>query len=171
MNDAEPFQRAHAAALRFLSYRPRSEAEVRTRLRRTFAAPLVERVIENLKEQALVDDARFARQWRESRESLRPRSAWAIKRELMAKGVDTALADQATRDVDDGESAYQAALNPARKLGGADLPTFRRRVWGYLKRRGFSDSVSRRAIDQLWEETTRAKNGLAADGTREAEWT
>ena len=152
MNDVEPFQRAHAAALRLLSYRPRSEAEVRTRLRRNFTAHLVERVLEALRKQDLIDDSKFARQWRESRESLKPRSAWAIKRELMAKGVDTALADQAVWDVDDGESAYRAALGPARKLNGVDLPTFRRRLWGYLKRRGFSDSDSRLTINRLWEE-------------------
>ena len=152
MNDTDPFQRAQAAALRFLSYRPRSEAEVRSRLRRSSPPHLADQVIDDLKERGLVDDAMFARMWRDSRESLKPRSAWAIKRELIAKGVDDALAAKTVEAVDDEESAYRAALSPARRLRGADFTTFHRRLWGYLRRRGFSDSVCRHTLDRLWNE-------------------
>ena len=149
MNDTEPFQQARAAALRFLTYRPRTEAEVRSRLRRNFPPQTADRVIDDLKERGLLDDAMFARLWRDSRETLRPRSAWAIKRELIAKGVDDGLAAETVQDVDDEESAYRAALSPARRLRGADFPTFHRRLWGYLRRRGFSDSVCRHTLDRL----------------------
>jgi len=169
--DTEPFRRAHASALRLLSYKPRSEAEVQARLRHRFPPDVVETVVRSLKERSLVDDAAFARAWAESRSSHRPRSAWAVKRELMSKGVDRTLAEDSVRGIDDDDGAYRAALPQARRLAEEGFDTFRRRLWGYLKRRGYSDSVSRRAIDQLWEETTRAKNGLTADGTREAEWT
>ena len=152
MSDTEPFKRAHDAALRFLSYRPRSEAEVRVRLLRRFPEPLVEQVIGALREQALVDDASFASSWKESRDALKPRSAWAVKRELIAKGVDRSLAEEAVRDMDDEESAYRAGLKLAQKVKGADLPTFRHKLRGYLQRRGFADSVSRRTINRLWED-------------------
>ena len=152
MNDSKPVQRAHAAALRLLSYGPRSEAEVRDRLLRRFPEPLVAEVMEALREQALVDDASFARMWTESRESLKPRSASAVKRELLAKGIDRAVAEEAVRDMDEEEGAYRAGLKPTRRLGGADFPTFHRKLWGYLQRRGFSNSVSRHTIDRLWEE-------------------
>ena len=105
-----------------------------------------------LKAQKLVDDPTFARLWTQSRESSKPRSGWAVKRELIAKGVEAGLADEAVRDIDDEESAYRAGLGQARKVGGADLPTFRRRLWGYLQRRGFSQSVSRGTINRLWED-------------------
>ena len=155
MSDTEPSQRAHAAALRFLSYRPRSEAEVRNRLRRRFPEPLVDEVVELLKEESLVDDARFAGLWAESRESHKPRSAWAVKRELIAKGVDSSLAQEAVQDIDDTESAYRAATKQAHKHVEADFLTFRRRLWAYLQRRGFSASVSRQTTQRLWEEMGR----------------
>ena len=149
MSDTEPFKRAHAAALRFLSHRPRSEAEVRTHLHRRFSATLSQRVVESLKEDSLLDDSAFALLWKESRVSHRPRSAWAIKRELAAKGVRKGLAEEAVRDVDDYDTAYRAGLVPARRIGAADLATFRRRLWGFLRRRGFSESVSRQTINRL----------------------
>ena len=152
MNDDEAFQRAMATALRFLSYRPRSAAEVRSRLRRRFPHPIAERVIESLAEQSLVDDSKFARLWRDSRESTNPRSATAIKRELMSKGVSRDIADEASREVDDRDSAYRAGAKHARRLEQADFQTFRRRLSSYLMRRGFSRSLTRDTVARLWEE-------------------
>ena len=152
MNDSESFKRAGAAALRFLSYRPRSEAEVRARLRRCFPSHIVQQVMESLAEQALVNDAAFAKLWRSSRDSLNPRSAAAIRRELITKGVARDVADAAVRDADDEASAYRAALKWTRRLDQADFPTFRRRLWGYLQRRGFGDSMTRHTIARLWDE-------------------
>ena len=152
MSDSEPFQRASAAALRFLSYRPRSEAEIRIRLQRRFPPHVVEQVIEALTDQDLVDDYKFAELWRDSRTSLNPRSAAAIRRELIEKGVDREIADDAVRDIDDLESAYRAGLKLARRLHQADFATFRRRLWGYLQRRGFNGSVARHIIARLWKE-------------------
>jgi regulatory protein len=152
MSDTEPFQRAHSAALRFLSHRQRSESEVRTRLQRSFPAPLVDQVIEALKERHVLDDSEFARQWTESRDSLKPRSARAVERELLAKGVEQGLASDAVRGLDDEENAYRAGLARSARMDVTDLNAFRGRLWGYLKRRGFSDSVSRKAIDRVWRE-------------------
>ena len=158
MNDTEPFQRARDAALRFLSYRPRSEAEVKTRLQRRFPSYVVQQVMETLAEQDLLDDATFAKLWRNSRDTLNPRSAAAIKRELVAKGVASETAAAAVADVDDNDSAYRAGLKPARRLDQADFPTFRRRLWGYLQRRGFSHSVTRQTIARLWDERQEKDN-------------
>jgi len=155
MNDTEPVQRAHAAALRYLSYRPRSEAEVRARLRRRYSESLVEQVLELLRDESMVDDAKFAAQWRDSRSANNPRSALAVKRELIAKGVDNGVAQEAVQGVDDGESAYRAGLKQARKYDNPDIATFRRRLMGYLRRRGYSDSVSRNTVGRLWEEMGR----------------
>ncbi|MDP6402581.1 MAG: regulatory protein RecX [SAR202 cluster bacterium] len=152
MNDTEPHQRATAAALRFLSHRPRSKEEVRTRLRRSFPADVVDQVIDDLTERSLVDDSSFAKLWRDSRDSFNPRSATAIKRELISKGVAGDLAQRTVDDLDDMDSAYRAGLKHARRLERADLSTYRRRLWGYLQRRGFSSSVTRQTIARLLDE-------------------
>ena len=165
MNDSESFQRANAAALRLLSYRPRSEAEVRNRLRGRFPPHVVEQVIESLEEQALVDDSKFAKLWRDSRDSLNPRSASTIRRELISKGVASDTAEAAVDNMDDEDSAYRAGLKPARRLQSADLPLFRRRLWGHLRRRGFSDSVARRTIARLWDEHRSAPGQPRSDSS------
>ena len=152
MKDEEPLSRAYNAALRLLSYRPRSEAELKARLLRRFSMPTIENVLASLKEQHLLDDVSFAHFWRHSRESSRPRSATLIRRELMTKGVSREIAEAAIEDMDDDESAYRAGLKAARHLEKADFVTFRRKVWSYLQRRGFGPSLIRRTVNRLWEE-------------------
>ena len=152
MNDSESFQRACAAAQRFLSYRPRSEAEVRARLSRRFPQDVVGEVLAYLRERGLIDDGDFSRLWTNSRVSFKPRSAAVIKRELLSKGIDRDIAESAIRDVDDQDSAYRAGLRLAHKLDDSDHATFRRRLWSHLQRRGFGSSVTRRAIALLWDE-------------------
>ncbi len=62
-------------AYRFLSYRPRSEAEMKDRLhRRGIEDSKIEIIINKLKEQHLLDDTAFAQFWKENRDTFRPRS-------------------------------------------------------------------------------------------------
>ena len=152
MKDSDPFQRASNAALRFLSHRPRSEAEVRTRLGRRFPPAIVDRVLDDLKDRGLVNDAEFASLWRDSRSSFNPRSAASIRRELAAKGVDRDIADDAVRNMDDLDGACRAGRRLAQRLASSDFTSFHGRLRGHLHRRGFNTSVARKAISLLWNE-------------------
>jgi len=110
-------QRCLNAAYRYLSYRPRSESEVREKLqRRGFDGDCTEAAISRLREQGLVDDAAFAQFWKENRESFSPRSQRLTRLELKRKGVGSDVIEQVTADVDDGDSAYRAALGKVRRL-------------------------------------------------------
>ena len=163
MSGRGQYDAAWGAALRLLTYRPRTEREVRDRLVRRFSEDTVEDVVAALRAQGLLDDARFSRQWAESRSARKPRSARMIARELLAKGVDGALAEEAVSEVDDEDAAYRACL----KYSGAGSRThdaaFQRRLLAYLQRRGFSQSVSRRAIGRLMDELA-AEGGARSDG-------
>jgi regulatory protein len=144
------------AALRFLGPRPRSEAEIRARLnRRGFDAETVERTLGRLRERGLVDDAAFARFWRENRESFRPRSSRLMGLELRRLGVDAGTVAEATAGVDDERGAYRAAQRKARLLAGLDYPAFRKRLGGFLRRCGFDYEVVNRTVDLVWQEQTR----------------
>ena len=139
------------AATHFLGYRPRSEFEVRERLqRRGFDDNTVEGVIAKLKEQGLVDDVAFAQFWKENRDSFSPRSQWLTKLELRQKGVTDDIIDQVIETIDDDDNAYRAALSKARSLPRSDYQGFRRRLGGYLKRRGFGYGVINHTIERLW---------------------
>lgn len=152
MSTDESFRKAQEVALRLLSYRARSETELRTRLNRRFAAPTVDRVLRSLKKRSLVNDQEFAVLWAESRNRQKPRSAAAIRRELVSKGVSPDTAASAASIVDDEESAIRAGTRFARRMVDADFGSFRRRLGGYLQRRGYSGGLTRRTISRLWEE-------------------
>lgn len=150
---ADLFHRGYNSALHYLSFRQRTELEIRQRLlRRGFGESTIERVIARLREQGLVDDVAFAQFWRNNRESFKPRSRYLIGQELRRKGVAPEAIEQATAGIDDEASAYQAAQRKARLLRNANYQDFRRRLGGYLRQRGFGYEVIKHAVERLWQE-------------------
>ncbi len=150
---SDHFHRCFNAAARYLSYRPRSEPELRERLhQRGFDGDSVEAVITRLKEQGLVDDIAFAQFWKDNRESFSPRSQWLTKLELRRKGIADTIIAQVVDAIDDEDSAYRAALKKARILSPSDYQSFRRRLGEYLRRRGFSYEVINHTTERLWQE-------------------
>jgi regulatory protein len=137
----------------FLSYRPRSEAEMKDRLRRRgYEDSKIEIIINKLKEQNLLDDTAFAQFWKENRDTFRPRSQRLTRLELKKKGVADEIIKEVTDDSDDMQSAYQAALHKAQHLPNQDYEVFRRRLGDYLKRRGFGYTVISQTVKRLWQE-------------------
>ncbi|MDD4877077.1 MAG: RecX family transcriptional regulator [Dehalococcoidales bacterium] len=158
LTKADQYYRCLNAATNYLSYRPRSELELRKRLQqRGFNDISIETTINKLKEQGLVDDQAFAQFWKENRDLFNQRSQWLIKMELKQKGIADYIIEQVTDTIDDEDSAYRAAQNKCRSLPLFDYQNFRRRLGEYLKRRGFSYIVINKTIEQLWEEKTTSK--------------
>jgi len=153
LKKADLFQRCLTAAFHFLSYRPRSEAELRQRLnRRGFDGDNVAAVTAKLKEQGLVDDLAFAQFWKDNRESFRPRSQRLTRLELRQKGVAEEIIERVAAQVDDEASAYRAAIAKSRRLSTADYDGFRRRLGEYLKRRGFGYGLIKPTVERVWQE-------------------
>jgi len=150
---ADRRQRCLEAALRLLAIRPRSMDEIRQRLRkRGFEKDDYENAITRLRERGLLDDAAFARFWKDNRQSFRPRSRRLTALELRRKGVDGAAIKEIVAEIDDGESAYLAALGRTRRLPPSDYQDFRRRLGEYLVRRGFDYDIIQRTVDKIWTE-------------------
>ena len=149
-SDSDQIRRASASAIRLLARRARTEAEVLAHLRRKYPHDVARQVVDDLRRRALIDDAEFARLWTEERLRTKPRSAWLIRRELIAKGVSHDLAESAVSECDDAESAQRAATDYAQRLYAADYETFHRRLYGYMHRRGFTQSVSHSVVSSLW---------------------
>jgi regulatory protein len=140
-------------AYRLLSYRPRSEAEMKDRLhRRGLEDSKIEIIINKLKEQNLLDDTAFARFWKENRETFKPRSQRLTRLELKKRGVADEIIKEVTDDSDDMQASYQAALHKAQHLPNQDYEVFRRRLGDYLKRRGFGYTVISQTVKKLWQE-------------------
>ncbi len=144
---------AYDKALRFLSYRPRSRAEIADYLKRRKVQPdTVGTVIERLEHAGLVDDSAFAQYWVENRESFRPRGARALRHELLQKGVSEAAIARAVEGIDETDGAYRAAQRRVRRLRHLDYQVFRQRLGGFLQRRGFGYDVVKETVDRLWRE-------------------
>ena len=149
---SDHFHRCFNAAAHYLSYRPRSQFELKERLyRRGFDGDSVEAVLAKLKEQGLVDDIAFAQFWKDNRESFSPRSQWLTKLELRRKGVAEDIIDQVVGVIDDDDCAYRAALGKVRSLPMSDYQSFRHRLGDYLRRRGFSYGVINHTVERVWQ--------------------
>lgn len=153
MADSISLQACLDAAYRYLSYRPRSEAEIRQWLhRRGFASEVAEEAIANLREQNLSDDFAFAQFWKDNRLSFRPKSKRLIEKELRDKKVATEIIEQMTADINDEEIAYKLGSSRMQALAHLDYPDFLRRLSNYLGYRGFSYQVIRDTAVRLWRE-------------------
>jgi len=118
------FEYLTAKALRLLSYRPRSIREIKKRLTKTNAdTNTINRVINNLIEQNLLNDQEFARWWVDQRVKFRPRGNYALTQELVQKGLDREIIDSVLL-------SFDAELALAKKLPQSKLSS-----------RGFSFSV------------------------------
>ena len=143
-------EKAYERALNFLSYRPRSEAEVRRNLRKKDVEDeVVEVVIERLTRAELVDDGEFARYWVENRVQFKPRGARALHYELRQKGIADSIIADALVGLDEEIAARQVAEAGARRMAHLEPRDFRRKLSAYMARRGFSYAMITPLVEEL----------------------
>ncbi len=153
MADTNSLQDSLNAAYHYLSYRPRSEGEMRDWLRRRgFSNGVVQQAIIKLREQNLSDDFTFAQFWKDNRLSFRPKSKRLIGKELRDKKVAAEIVEQVIEDIDDEATAYELGRSRMSALARLDYPGFCRRLSAYLAYRGFSYQIIRDTAARLWQE-------------------
>jgi regulatory protein len=151
--DSNSLQDCLNAAYYYLSYRPRSEGEIRQWLhKRGFANEVAEKAIGKLREQNLSDDFTFAQFWKDNRLSFRPKSKRLIKKELRDKKIAAEIIEQVTQDIDDEEIAYKLGSSRLPSLVHLDYPDFCRRLSSYLAYRGFNYEVIKHTAALVWQE-------------------
>ncbi len=149
----EARERAFQQAMLFLSYRARSESEIRQNLRKhEYPEPVIEQTIARLRESGLANDQQFARAWVENRSAFRPRSRRLMAMELRQKGLDAEAVASAVERVDDEALAYEAAQKRAARLKDLEWNEFRKKLSDFLARRGFSYSVVAPVVTRIWNE-------------------
>ena len=147
-------ERAMQQAMLFLSYRARSEKEIRENLsKHEIPKAVIEDTIERLRQNGLANDKNFADVWIENRSTFRPRGRRALALELRQKGIDDPTIESALEDVDEDTLAYEAGQKKARKLRIQEWSEFRKKMSDFLSRRGFSYSVIAPIVSRLWNET------------------
>ena len=141
-------------ALRFISYRPRTSAEIESKLtEKGYAEMVIQATIERLRANGLLDDGNFARTWVENQSTFRPRGQRALAFELRRKGVTDDVIAQALEETPaEEELAYQAGTRQARKLAALERNEFRMKLSAFLARRGFSYGTIAPVVARIWEE-------------------
>ena len=153
---------AKQAALTYLTHRHRTAEEVRRHLEGRFSGEVVDMVVRWLEERGLVNDATFARDWREWRERRRPSGEGQIRRELLELGIASEVAEQALEGYDAVANARQAAqtwMAKHRINDGTDYAKLRRRIWGYLERRGFESEMIGQTVREVLAELPHPLDG------------
>ena len=146
-------ERAWGQALLFLSYRARSESEIRQNLsKHEIAEAVIEETLERLRRDGFANDKKFASAWVENRSTFRPRGRRALALELRQKGIDDSTIESALKEVDEEALAYQAGQKKANKLKVLEWSEFRKKMSEFLARRGFSYSVIAPIVARLWNE-------------------
>ena len=147
-------------ALNLLAVQARSSRDLRRRLlQKGEPGPHVEKAIERLTAVGLLDDAQFARQLARSKAVGQGASKRRVQQEMFKRGVARDVADDAITEVfeeeqvDEAENAESAARKKLRTLGGLDDETRRRRLYGFLARRGYGPDAIRTTLEKVLRES------------------
>ena len=100
---------AFRAGLKYLGPRSRSVAELKDNLlKKNFSSDTVEKTVERLQQENLLDDEAFAEEFVRNRERLNPKSKRALKYELFGKGIEDSVIEKAVEPVNEYEAALKA---------------------------------------------------------------
>ncbi len=138
-------------ALRFLSYRPRSEKEVREKLKSKKVEPLIiDKIIAKLIDKKFINDEEFAKGWIESRQRFKPRSLRLIKMELKQKGISTETINNLQLTINsDLEQAKKLVEKRIGRLKGLSKQKIYEKLGRYLASKGFNWDTIKKAIDPV----------------------
>jgi len=153
LQEKDQFEGAYQRAINFLSYRIRSEKEIRQNLaKKEVPEEIIERVLDKLRGASLVNDQEFASLWVENRIQFKPRGKRALSSELFQKGIPNEIIEDALVEIDEEELAYQCARSKITKFSGLDEKTFQKKLSGLLTRRGFPYHIIKDVVNSLWKE-------------------
>lgn len=145
------------AALRALLRRAHSVHEMKKKLeRRSDNKLLVQLVMARLKENGLIDDARYAKQFARQRTEGRKQGKFRVARDLRARGVpdrhiESAL-QEAAQNTDESAMVRQRIERKLRSYRGEIDEKKMASMYASLLRAGFSSDVIRRELRSLTRE-------------------
>lgn len=153
----DEYQFAKKAALDFLSYRIRSTAEIKDKLKsKKISSSTIEKTIVHLGKIGLINDEEFAKQLVLSKMGKKPAGKNVIKQKLFQKGVPKEIADNAIEELytpdKEGELIADVYNKYVKKIADMDLFQKRRKLFEYLLRKGFNaDTINEFLNERLKE--------------------
>jgi len=152
--DDSELKKARFYALKSTDLKPRSIEELREKLnKKGFPDAVITEVLAEFTKKGLLDDSKFSRLWVENRMYSNPKGEPVLRRELKAKGVEEQVIDKAIQAIKKSYNEYDTVKNLAdarmASLKGLDKTTARRRLFGYLKRRGFGFETIMKVVNEI----------------------
>jgi regulatory protein len=143
-------------ALNALSSRARSRRELeRWLVQKALPPEYIPGALDALEARGFLDDAAFARGFVRDRAVNRRQSRRRIAAELGRRGVHRTLADRAIAEVfaeheiDESAQAREAALRKVRALAKLEPHVAKRRLYGFLARKGFGGEAIKAGLEEL----------------------
>lgn len=137
----------------FLSYRIRSEKEIRDKLKlKEISSGTIEKTVEHLKELKLLNDEEFARQLVNERLSSKPAGKAVLKQKLYQKGISAGIIqkvlEESINDTNEKDFVKEIFNKYFNKVKGLDVMTQRKKMFDYLARKGFDFDVIKEVISE-----------------------
>ena len=152
---ATPYEKTMERALRLLSFKPRTIAQMRERLleKEWAQEQIVDQVIERLKELGYLNDEQFAASYASTRLTARPLGRTRLRRDLQNKKLPTQITEQTLDEVyaDGAEEGLidRAIAKRLRLKGPPQTPEEVKKLFDYLMRRGFSYALVLRKVREV----------------------
>lgn len=152
-NSLTGFKRAKNYCFRLFKIRPRSEFELRRKLReRKFPQELIEFTIDYFKKLGLVNDFAFARFWISSR-IRRPLGMKRLFYELKIKGISKEIFEEVAGEFREFSNEFEVvrelAQSKLKRIKVKDKYKTKAKIYAFLLRRGFSTDTIREVVNTL----------------------
>ncbi len=139
---------AKERARNYISYRERSRKETKEHLlNKGIREEVAKKVLDDLGEANLIDDHRFANSWIKDRNKNNPKGNFALKMELMDKGIEESEIESLLQSVDEKENALKVFEKAIKKYGRNK--NSKKKIFQYLKRRGFETQTVLETLNEL----------------------
>ena len=146
-------QKILAKVFNFLSYRPRSQREVRDYLsKKKVDAEEITDIVKYLSEKKYLNDEEFARWWVEQRMTFRPTGWRLLKMELRQKGVGEEVVERIKNyelRITEKELAKTVVEKKLRSVGKLPLEKVKEKLFAALARRGFDWEIIKDVVDEI----------------------
>jgi regulatory protein len=143
-------QKAENYLIKILSYRPRTVLEVERKLKmKGFSEEVIKDVVEKAKNLGYLNDSRFVEEWIRYRKNKKFGNL-RIKEELINLGISRETIEENLKEDDDFLTCVSLLKQKAKNL--RNNFNQKRKIFNFLKRRGFSTELIKKAFKEINEE-------------------
>ena len=159
VGEKEIVEKIYQRVLHFLSFRPRSEKEIRDFISRKLKQTeernrIIDEILHRLKEEKLVNDSEFADWWIDQRLEFNPKGPKIIRGELLFRGIDRELVEEKISNIKRQQlkkAAFQIMGQKAKSYVNLDLIEKKNKLVKLLLMRGFEYDLSKQLVDEFPE--------------------